>query len=77
MNHPVHLILSAGTRIPRDDANRIGGGQLIADGAVAVILDSPADAQHAKARCNDGAEAMLRRRDRPNAWITSGPMNYF
>ena len=65
MSHPVHLILSAGTRIvTRNDANRIGGGQLIPAGAVAVILDSPADAQHAyKVRCNDGAEAMLRRNE--------------
>ena len=63
MSQPVHLILSAGTRIvTRNDANRIGGGQLIAAGAVAVITDSPADAQHAyKVRFNDGAEAMLRR----------------
>ncbi len=65
MSHPVHLILSSGTRIvTRNDANRIGGGQLIAAGAVAVITDSPADAQHAyKVRCNDGAEAMLRRNE--------------
>jgi hypothetical protein len=63
MSHPVHLILSAGTRIvTRNDANRIGGGQLILAGAVAVITDSPADGQHAyKVRCNDGSEAMLRR----------------
>src|SRR5262245_50950365 len=61
--HPVHLILSPGTRIvTRNDANRIGGGQLVPAGAVAVIIDSPADAQHAyKVRFNDGAEAMLRR----------------
>src|SRR6185503_7094739 len=65
MSHPIHLILSPGTRIvTRNDANRIGGGQLIAAGAVAVITDSPADAQHAyKVRCNDGAEAMLRRNE--------------
>jgi hypothetical protein len=65
MSHPVHLILSPGTRIvTRNDANRIGGGQLILAGAVAVITDSPADAQHAyKVRCNDGAEAMLRRNE--------------
>ena len=65
MNHPVHLILSPGTRIvPRNDANRIGGGQIIVAGAVAIITDSPADAQHAyKVRCNDGAEAMLRRNE--------------
>ena len=65
MSHPVHLILSPGTRIvTRNDANRIGGGQLIPSGAVAVITDSPADAQHAyKVRCNDGAEAMLRRNE--------------
>ncbi len=55
MSHPIHLILSAGTRIvTRNDANRIGGGQLIAAGAVAVITDSPADAQHAyKVRRNE------------------------
>jgi hypothetical protein len=65
MSRPIHLILSAGTRIvTRNDANRIGGGQLIPAGAVAVITDSPADAQHAyKVRCNDGTEAMLRRNE--------------
>jgi hypothetical protein len=65
MSHPVHLILSPGTRIvTRNDANRIGGGQLILAGAVAVITDSPADAQHAyKVRFNDGAEAMPRRNE--------------
>jgi hypothetical protein len=48
MNHPVHLILSKGTRIvTRNEANRIGGGELIPAGAVAVIIDSPADAKHA------------------------------
>jgi hypothetical protein len=64
VNHPVHLILSPGTRIvTRNDSNRIGGGQLIAAGAVAVITDSPADGRHAyKVRFNDGAEAMLRLR---------------
>ena len=63
MSQPVHLILSPGTRIvTRNDVNRIGGGQLITAGAVAVITDSPADGQHAyKVRFNDGAEAMLRR----------------
>ena len=63
MNHPIHLILSPGTRIvTRNDANRIGGGQLIAAGAVAVITASPDDGKHAyKVRFNDGAEAMLRR----------------
>ena len=63
MSHAVHLILSPGTRIvTRNDANRIGGGQPIATGAVAVITESPADAQHAyKVRFNDGAEAMLHR----------------
>ena len=36
--------------------------KLIPAGAVAVITDSPADAQHAyKVRFNDGAEAMLLR----------------
>jgi hypothetical protein len=63
LSHPVHLILSPGTRIvTRNDANRIGGGQLIAAGAVAIIAESPADARHAyKVRFNDSAEAMLRR----------------
>src|SRR5688572_29736048 len=65
MSHPVHLILSAGTRIvTRNGANRIGGGQSIQAGAVAVITDSPADAKHAyKVRFNDGAEAVLRRNE--------------
>lgn len=63
MAHPINLILSPGTRIvTRNDANRIGGGQLIPTGAVAVITESPMDAQHAyKVRFNDGAQAMLRR----------------
>lgn len=63
MSHPVHLILSAGTRIvTRNEANQIGGGRMIPAGAVAVIIESPADAQHAyKVRFNDGAEAMIRR----------------
>ena len=63
MPHPFHLILPAGTRIViRNDANRIGGGPLIATGAVGVIIVSPADAKHAyKTRFNDSAEAMLRR----------------
>ncbi|HZO85740.1 MAG TPA: hypothetical protein VFC26_11025, partial [Verrucomicrobiae bacterium] len=54
MSHPVHLILSPGTRIvTRNDAHRIGGGQLIPSGAVAVITESPADGKHAyKARFN-------------------------
>jgi hypothetical protein len=58
MSHPVHLILSASTRVvTRNDANRLGGGQSIPAGAAAIIIDSPADAQHAdKVRCNDGAE---------------------
>ncbi len=48
MSHPVHLILSPGTRIvTRNDANRIGGGPFVGAGAVAVITDSPGDAQHA------------------------------
>ena len=65
LSHPVHLILSPGTRIvTRNDANRIGGGQLIPAGAVAVITTSPDDGKHAyKVRCNDGAEAMLRRNE--------------
>ncbi|HKQ38707.1 MAG TPA: hypothetical protein VJ063_11560 [Verrucomicrobiae bacterium] len=63
MSHPVHLILSAGTRIvTRNNANQIGGGCLIPAGGVAVIIESPSDAQHAyKVRFNDGAQAMLRR----------------
>jgi len=63
MSHPVHLILSPGTRVvTRGDANRIGGGELIAAGGVALITESPCDAQHAYKVCfNDGAEAMLRR----------------
>jgi len=61
--HPIHLILSPGTRIvTRNAANSIGGGVAIAAGAVGAIIDSPADAQHAyKIRLNDGREAMLRR----------------
>ena len=67
--HPVHLILSPGTRIvTRNDANLIGGpaannGRNTAQaGAVGVIIESPLDAQHAyKVRFNDGAEAMVRR----------------
>ena len=63
MAHPVHLILSAGTHIvTRNDVNRIGGGSSIAAGAVAVIIESPSDANHAyKVRFNDGTEAMVRR----------------
>jgi predicted nucleotidyltransferase len=63
MSHPVHLILSSGTRIvTRNPANRIGGGQIIPAGVVAVITEAPSDAQHAyKVRCNDGTEAMVRR----------------
>jgi hypothetical protein len=58
MSHPVHLVLSASTRVvTRNDANRLGGGQSIPAGAVAIITDSPADAHHAdKVRGNDGAE---------------------
>ena len=61
--HPIHLILSAGTRVvTRNPTNPIGGGNEIPAGAVGVILDSPSDAQHAyKIRFNDGTEAMLRR----------------
>src|SRR6476620_8552829 len=63
MTQPIHLIISTGTRIvTRNAVNPIGGGKLVPAGAVAVIIDSPADAQHAyKVRFNDGAEAMLRR----------------
>ncbi len=63
MSHPVHLILSPGTRIvSRSEVGRLGGGQPIPAGAVAVIVESPSDAQHAyKVRFNDGSEAMLRR----------------
>jgi hypothetical protein len=47
MSHPVHLILLPDARIvTRNDANQIGGGPLVPAGAVAVITDSPADAQH-------------------------------
>jgi hypothetical protein len=73
MSTPVHLILSAGTRIvTRNPTNRIGGqavpapnmNTLIPAGAVGVILQSPADALHAyKVGFNDGAEAMLRRNE--------------
>ena len=61
--HPIHLILSPGTRVvTRNPANPIGGGLAIVTGAVGVIVDSPADGQHAyKIRLNDGREAMLRR----------------
>lgn len=46
----------------RNEVNRIGGGQVIAAGAVAVVIASPPDAQHAyKVRFNDDAEAMVRR----------------
>jgi hypothetical protein len=63
MSTSVNLIFSPGTRIvTRNDTNRIGGGESIRSGAVAVITESPADAKHAhKVRFNDGAEAMLRR----------------
>lgn len=63
VSHPIHLILSPGTRIvTRSEASRLGGGPSIPAGAVAVITESPADARHAyKVRLNDGAEAMLRR----------------
>lgn len=59
----VHLIFSAGTRIvTRNPVNPISGGAPVATGAVAVILQSPLDAQHAyKVRFNDGTEAMVRR----------------
>jgi predicted nucleotidyltransferase len=67
--HPIHLILSAGTRIvTRNDANLIGGTAAnagrgsVPSGAVGVIIESPTDAQHAyKVRFNDSTEAMLRR----------------
>ncbi|MBL9166195.1 MAG: hypothetical protein JNN07_00470 [Verrucomicrobiales bacterium] len=46
MSHPVRLILSLGTHlVTRNDASRVGGGLLIADGAGAVIVDSPLDDQ--------------------------------
>jgi hypothetical protein len=59
MSSPVNLIFSPGTRIvTRNNANRIGGGELIQTGAVAVITQSPADAKRAyKVRFNDCAEA--------------------
>jgi predicted nucleotidyltransferase len=65
MAHPIHLILPPGTRIvTRNDANRIGSGKPIVTGAVASIIESPADGHHAyKVRCNDGTEAMLRRNE--------------
>ena len=60
---PIHLILSAGTRIvTRNPVNLIGGRGEVPTGAVATILVSPADSTHAyKVRFNDGAEAMIRR----------------
>ncbi len=63
VSHPIHLILSPGTRIvTRSEASRLGGGPPIPAGAVAVITDSPTDAHHAyRIRLNDGTEAMLRR----------------
>ncbi|MGV3773862.1 MAG: DNA polymerase beta superfamily protein [Verrucomicrobiales bacterium] len=69
--HPIHLILSAGTRIvTRNETRPIGGQSIglagftssIPAGAVGVVMQSPLDAHHAyKIRFNDGAEAMLRR----------------
>jgi uncharacterized protein len=67
--HPIHLILSAGTRVvTRNPVNPIGGVSLeegrseIPTGAVATIIVSPSDATHAyKVRFNDGVEAMIRR----------------
>ena len=69
MSHPIHLILSAGTRVvTRNPVNPIGGVSAnegraeIPTGAVATIVVSPADATHAyKVRFNDGIEAMIRR----------------
>jgi predicted nucleotidyltransferase len=69
MSHPIHLILSAGTRIvTRNPVNPIRGVAMndgraeIPAGAVATIIVSPADATHAyKVRFNDGVEAMVRR----------------
>ena len=63
MSKPIHLILPSGTRIvTRNATNRIGGGQLIPAGRVAVITACPVDAQHAyRVRFNDNVEAMLRR----------------
>ena len=47
MSHAVHLILSAGTRVvTRNDAHRIGGGAIVPAGGVALITESPTDAQH-------------------------------
>ena len=72
MSHPIHLILSPGTRIvTRNPVNPIIGQSDSADGrapisagAVAVILQSPLDAHHAyKIRFNDGVEAMVRRNE--------------
>src|SRR5262245_34567266 len=63
MSHPIHLILSPGTRIvTRDETNNIGGGKMIPTGSVGEIVASPDDAKHAyKIRFNDGSEDMLRR----------------
>ncbi|MDB6024191.1 MAG: nucleotidyltransferase, partial [Verrucomicrobiales bacterium] len=87
MTHPVHLILSSGTRVvTRNGVNKIGGGQEIVAGSVAVIVSSPDDAQHAyKIRFNDGAEAMVRRnefsilkefKNLPNAQETGNPISF-
>src|SRR5437868_1949679 len=61
--HPIHLILSAGTRIVTRHENRtLGGASIIPAGAVGEIIVSPDDATHAyKIRFNDNAETMLRR----------------
>lgn len=60
---PIHLILSAGTRIvTRNPVNLIGGRGEVPTGSVATIIMSPADSTHAyKVRFNDGSEAMIRR----------------
>lgn len=63
MSHPIHLVLPSGTRIvTRNPVNQFGGGKMLPAGSVAVITDSPADAQHAyKVRFNDDSAAMVRR----------------
>lgn len=68
MSHPVHLILSPGTRVvTRNETKSImppnaAPSSLIPTGAVGSIVESPTDALHAyKVHFNNGLEAMLRR----------------
>jgi hypothetical protein len=72
MSHPIHLILSSGTRVViRNDANRIGGGQHIPAGAVAV---SPLREGELRVRLHEHRNALLaiKRGNQPwaevNAW---------